>query len=213
MRKMTCSRACAAVCCALLGVAGFAGEVEVRSSTLCIKFDEGAKGEVCSALAHGRDYASPVARFPLVELGCCPVANRAKQVLVTTRQAAGFAVERTANGVRLVYRDLGDAVEEVVCTVEAKDEDVLWRLSAKPKPGWGVVETHYPMFALNERLGATPDGRHKGQPTCDSVAALRGKAEKGPMAMLCSAAKLPQNLYLGKLDQGHHHGDDQSQCK
>ena len=157
MREKTGFRACAAVCCALAGAAGFAGEVEVRSSTLCIRFDEGAKGEVCSALAHGRDYASPIARFPLVELGCCPVTNRAKQVLVTTRQAEGFAVERTANGVRLVYRNLGDAVEEVVCTVEAKDEDVLWRLSAKPKPGWGLVETHYPMFALNERLGATPE--------------------------------------------------------
>lgn len=139
------------------GVSGFADKVEVRSSTLCVKFDESAKGEVCSAVAHGRDYVSPVARFPLVELSCCPVMNREKRVLVTTRQAKRFAVERTANGVRLVYRDLGDAVEEVVCTVEAKDEDILWRLSAKPKPGWGIVETQYPKFALNERLGATAD--------------------------------------------------------
>ena len=46
-------------------------------------------------------------------------------------------------------------------------------------------------------VGPTPDGRHRGQPTCDSVAALRGKAVDGPTAMLRSAAKLPQNLVDG----------------
>lgn len=46
-------------------------------------------------------------------------------------------------------------------------------------------------------VGATPDGRHSGQPTCDSLAALRGKAVKGPTAMLCSASKLPQKLVDG----------------
>lgn len=42
-------------------------------------------------------------------------------------------------------------------------------------------------------VGATPDGRKKGEPTCDSIAAIRGKASEGPTAMLRSAARLPQN--------------------
>ena len=46
-------------------------------------------------------------------------------------------------------------------------------------------------------VGPTPDGRHRGDPTCDSVAALRGKAKKGPTAMLTSAARLPQKLAMG----------------
>ncbi len=46
-------------------------------------------------------------------------------------------------------------------------------------------------------VGATPDGRHKGQPTCDSMAAVRGKAIEGPTAMLRSAARLPQNMVDG----------------
>lgn len=46
-------------------------------------------------------------------------------------------------------------------------------------------------------LGPTPDGRKKGEPTCDSIAAIRGKAIEGPTAMLKSAAKLPQNLADG----------------
>ena len=46
-------------------------------------------------------------------------------------------------------------------------------------------------------VGPTPDGRHRGQPTCDSLAALRGKAVDGPTAMLRSAARLPQHLVDG----------------
>lgn len=50
---------------------------------------------------------------------------------------------------------------------------------------------------LGKNVGPTPDGRRRGDPTCDSIAALRGKALKGPTAMLCSAAKLPQNMADG----------------
>ena len=46
-------------------------------------------------------------------------------------------------------------------------------------------------------LGPTPDGRHRDEPTCDSIAAIRGKAVEGPTAMLKSASKLPQNLADG----------------
>lgn len=46
-------------------------------------------------------------------------------------------------------------------------------------------------------VGPTPCGRRTGEPTCDSIAALRGKAKKGPTAMLSSAARLPQNLAEG----------------
>ena len=48
-----------------------------------------------------------------------------------------------------------------------------------------------------KRVGPTPDGRKKGDPTCDSIAALRSKAIEGPTAMLKSAAKLPQHLAEG----------------
>ena len=47
------------------------------------------------------------------------------------------------------------------------------------------------------RVGPTPDGRKAGDPTCDSIAALRGKACAGPTAMLCSASRLPQHLADG----------------
>ncbi len=46
-------------------------------------------------------------------------------------------------------------------------------------------------------VGPTPDGRRNWEPTCDSIAALRGKGTAGPTAMLCSAAKMPQHLAEG----------------
>lgn len=51
--------------------------------------------------------------------------------------------------------------------------------------------------SCGREVGATPDGRRSGEPTADSLSALRGKAVKGPTAMLNSAAKLPQNLVDG----------------
>lgn len=46
-------------------------------------------------------------------------------------------------------------------------------------------------------VGPTPDGRHRDDSTCDSIASLRGKALEGPTAMMKSASKLPQNLAEG----------------
>ena len=46
-------------------------------------------------------------------------------------------------------------------------------------------------------VGPTPDGRRKSDPTCDSIAALRGKATDGPTAMLKSVTSLDIPHALG----------------
>lgn len=64
--------------------------------------------------------------------------------------------------------------------------------------GFTLTEHQFTRYeGAGECVGATPDGRRAGQPTCDSLAALRGKAVKGPTAMLCSSSKLPQELVDG----------------
>ena len=61
-----------------------------------------------------------------------------------------------------------------------------------------ITEHQFLRYEMTGRnVGPTPDGRKAGEPTCDSVAALRGKAKKGPTAMLSSAARLPQHLAMG----------------
>ena len=48
-----------------------------------------------------------------------------------------------------------------------------------------------------EHIGATPDGRKKGEPLCDSLGAIHGKDRRGPTALLSSAAKLHLAKALG----------------
>ena len=47
------------------------------------------------------------------------------------------------------------------------------------------------------RVGATPDGRHAGEPLCDSLGAIFGKDRKGPTALLKSVTALCLEKALG----------------
>lgn len=50
---------------------------------------------------------------------------------------------------------------------------------------------------LGKCVGATPDGRHAHTPEADSLAAVNGKATRGPTVMLASAAKYDQEHTYG----------------
>lgn len=51
--------------------------------------------------------------------------------------------------------------------------------------------------ALGHGVGPTPDGRHRDTPEADSLAAVNGKATRGPTAMLSSAACYEQKDIYG----------------
>jgi len=46
-------------------------------------------------------------------------------------------------------------------------------------------------ITAGEVVGATPDGRQKGEPTADGISPAQGNGRKGPTAIFHSAAKLP----------------------
>ena len=46
-------------------------------------------------------------------------------------------------------------------------------------------------------IGATPDGRHSGEPLCDSIGAIHGNDKLGITALLSSAASLCQSKMAG----------------
>ena len=48
-----------------------------------------------------------------------------------------------------------------------------------------------------KHIGATPDGRQKGSPLCDSLAAIFGKDTNGPTSLLKSVASLNLERALG----------------
>ncbi len=51
--------------------------------------------------------------------------------------------------------------------------------------------------SAGEKIGATPDGRKKGAPLCDSLAAVFGKDTEGPTALLKSVTSLDLKRALG----------------
>ena len=169
----------------------------VCASTLRVEFDAARKGDVSRLASHGRDYASPVARFPLFEVVCCKAGQFTERKTVSARDAKSFNPETLTNGVRLVYRDVGEALAEVVCTVTAKGADVAWRIAATPKPGWALFQTRYPQVALNEQLGASPVD------DCIVMGNSKGGILRYPMN--------PRRIYWKERRMRHYPGDLVSQ--
>ena len=73
-------------------------------------------------------------------------------------------------------------------------------LEAKLDLGIGFFPTAHQFdrhIAAGHEVGSTPDGRRAGAPTSDSIAAVNGKATKGPTLMLVSASKYEQKDVYG----------------
>lgn len=71
---------------------------------------------------------------------------------------------------------------------------------AKTDMGLGVFPTSHQFLRHIEEgaaVGATPDGRCSGHPVADSIAAVNGKAVKGPTKMLLSAVSYAQEQIYG----------------
>lgn len=71
---------------------------------------------------------------------------------------------------------------------------------AKLNIGLGFFPTSHQFdrhIECGKEVGATPDGRRNGMPVADSIAAVNGKAVKGPTVMLRSASKFSQEDIYG----------------
>jgi len=88
---------------------------------------------------------------------------------------------------------------------DALTEDLTTRfyehyLTCKLDLGIGFFPTAHQFrrhIGLGKCVGPTPDGRHGGEPEADSLAAVNGKAVKGPTVMLASAARFEQKDIYG----------------
>ena len=149
----------AAVLAASVCVAGVASAVEVKSASLGVTLDEASNGAVSRVVAaDGFDFAAAGAREALFLLKMTRADAYTNSVEASSAEAKGCTVEKTADGVRLVYGEIGLAVEKVVCTVRAAHGDVRlrWRIAVTPKPGWMLEETHYPRMTVVPTLGTDP---------------------------------------------------------
>lgn len=133
--------------------------VEVSSSSLAVTLDESRKGAVSRLVtARGAELGSRLGTVPLFRVELARVDNFTNAVTVTANDAARFVVERDgADAVRLVYEDLGTALEKVVCRVAGgtADAKIRWRISLTPRAGWAVVHTTYPSLLCADKIGST----------------------------------------------------------
>lgn len=148
-----------------------AGAADVACSTLSVGLDESRKGEVARVTtAGGRELASSGRRANLFELTFFRAQMPTATVSVVSAKAKDFRVQDRTGGVRLVYGDLGEACEKVVCEVYsngAADDRIRWRIDVTPRAGWELEQTCYPCIELADSfaesivLGATRGGIHR----------------------------------------------------
>ena len=87
-------------------------------------------------------------------------------------------------------------------SLAADFSEKVFKIFDEKKPYLGEAflpaSIQFDTYAISGKLvDATPDGRKKGAPLCDSIGAVHGKDKKGPTALLKSVAKLRQTLALG----------------
>jgi len=131
--------------------------LDVSSSSLRLCLDEKQNGAITRAVsAGGVELGSARGVTPLFVLTLARADDFTKTVQVTSAQAKDFRGETAGGETRLVYTELGEAVEQVVCTVRGgTDAKIRWGISVTPKPGWGVTDTSYPRILCAEKIGTT----------------------------------------------------------
>lgn len=141
-------------------VNGVACAVEVSSCILSAVFDEMDKGRIVSLTdAKGRCFVSHRnISVPLWTVEARNVGNLEWKKSVSADMAQKFFVLKKANGLELVWEDIGATVERAVAffSTAKGDSAIRCRLVVTPKNGWALVETQFPRFAMNECLGSTP---------------------------------------------------------
>ena len=85
----------------------------------------------------------------------------------------------------------------------------------KPYFGLGFLPASFQFMtaaSAGVKVGATPDGRHSGDPLCESLGAINGKDSKGPTVMLESVCNLALEKLLGVpiVNLTVNHGFDNS---
>ena len=137
-----------------------ANAAEISSTTLRAVFEDAEKGRLSHLVdRHGQDFVSPRnVDFSLWQVDACKAGAFTEKALARANEAKKFSVRATADGIELEWENVGKAVEKAVATFIAKPGDpaIRCRIAVTPKPGWALVETQFPRFAMNECLGTTP---------------------------------------------------------
>ena len=168
----------------------------VRSSTLSFGFDARDGRLVKVVAADGTDLSPKVAADIFTIKQLTRTDDFSVSESISPQAAAIFRHEPIADGLRLVWEDLGGKLSRVECTVRgsATDRKVRFGLALWPTNGWAVAVASYPCINFSGRIGESiEDDRllsgSKEHPMPDNIASQpveRGffyPQQPGPLAV------------------------------
>lgn len=193
--------------------ASAAESIRVVGTTLSASFD--AKGSAVRLLtAQGAELGArdPAALFSMT---LCRTDDFTRQVVVGPERAK-CRVEKTSEGARFVYTDLGEACRSVVCTVRGGGENLRWGISVEAAPGWALEKSSYPRLRVTDCIGSSAAddrfvyGTAKGGVWYPSVRHAQGdwyRIGRQPGDLACAFACLYDDLagfYFAAEDSAGH---------
>ena len=126
--------------------------VEVASESMRVTLD--GKGTVTRIVtAAGAELGATRAHQPIFWVKATRTDDFTKTASAEPVGKATCTVASEGAGVKLVYGELGEAVEKVVCTVRPDGRKLRWNIRVEPKPGWAIEETAFPRIMTAERIG------------------------------------------------------------
>ena len=142
---------------AVAGVAygASAGEYDVRAEGLTASFVETGWWRLASldglVTPAGRNYAS-TNRISVFSIELTSAKDFADVKSVCAQEAKRREAVRTADGLKIVYSDFAERLEQVVCTVRADGDRLRWRIALTPKAGFAATKVDYPQVLLAPKL-------------------------------------------------------------
>ena len=125
------------------GEKAICADLAVRAEGLSASFVEKGWWRLASldglVTPDGRNYAS-TNRTSVFAIEVTSAKNLADVTTVRADQAKRREAVRTADGLRVVYSDFPERLEQVVCTVRADGDQLRWRISLSPKAGFAATK-------------------------------------------------------------------------
>jgi len=171
-------------------------------------------------IANGRDYNDGGARYNttyIMPVGIATVTDSLSAIRCHGFERRGVTMETLAAALRRNFEDdevlrlrlwnktprYGNddcAADAVLASVF---DAVFNAIDGRPNPRGGEYHVNYLSTTCHmyfgSKVGATPDGRHAGEPVSEGISPVQGTDRRGPTAVLRSAARLDHTRTGGTL--------------
>lgn len=176
--------------CMLAALPLVGSAVEISCESMKVELDEGNFCQVKRLVsAGGVELAATRWQDSLFSIKATRIDDFTKSVTVEPGKGTSCSVVPLADGVKISYTGLGEAVEKVVCTVKRDGKKLRWNIGVEPKAGWAIEQTAFPRILTAERIGTT------GEDDAVVAGSAKGGLRRDPAGKGCYvSARMPGSL-------------------